>query len=327
MVDFVNKYKVKVELDNGQSIDAGEIVGVVGETPDITATATVDSTVGEPQVTVTKSGTVNEPEFNFAFSGIKGSQGKAGLPLWIESNIEDIDNNAASVDTKSEYSIAIGKNATITPSTIDPIQPEDYSNIVIGQSSSQAHSSIVIGSKSNAADNADNTIAIGHEIEADSGVIAIGSSIDALENSSIIVGNNITDRGTRPSIVLCPNTHSPRPIIADSSIFISIDESVSGKILGVSSIGIGSSFYDSGFASIGIGNLHRAGGNHSIAIGYNALAKGDNSIAIGSTDTIGYISAEDNQIRIGLSSITDVRIGKYDLADLLSRIEALEAKS
>ena len=58
---------------------AGGGSGGDGVTPIITAAATVDDTVGSPSVTVTKSGTDEDPHFSFAFSGLKGERGERGL--------------------------------------------------------------------------------------------------------------------------------------------------------------------------------------------------------------------------------------------------------
>lgn len=52
--------------------------GTIGTTPDISATASVDSNVGTPSVSVTKSGDIHTPNFNFAFSNIKGQKGDKG---------------------------------------------------------------------------------------------------------------------------------------------------------------------------------------------------------------------------------------------------------
>lgn len=52
--------------------------GATGATPDITVNATVDETTGAPSVQVTKSGTLENPVFDLAFSGLKGEGGGGG---------------------------------------------------------------------------------------------------------------------------------------------------------------------------------------------------------------------------------------------------------
>ena len=51
--------------------------GDTGATPSIAVTASVDNTTGTPSVDVTKTGTDEAPAFNFAFTGIKGSDGQS----------------------------------------------------------------------------------------------------------------------------------------------------------------------------------------------------------------------------------------------------------
>lgn len=53
--------------------------GEVGETPDVSAVAEVNNTVGTPSVVVEKSGTKENPVFNFKFSNVKGQTGDSGI--------------------------------------------------------------------------------------------------------------------------------------------------------------------------------------------------------------------------------------------------------
>ena len=52
--------------------------GATGATPSITMTASVDANVGTPSVSVYKTGTDENPLFNFAFSNLKGETGASG---------------------------------------------------------------------------------------------------------------------------------------------------------------------------------------------------------------------------------------------------------
>ncbi len=52
--------------------------GQTGVTPNITATASVDSNVGTPSVNITQGGTAENPTLNFAFSNMKGEPGATG---------------------------------------------------------------------------------------------------------------------------------------------------------------------------------------------------------------------------------------------------------
>ena len=61
--------------------------GTNGITPTITANAGIDSNVGTPSVTVTKSGTNTEPTFTFEFHNLKGATGTSLINVQIVSTL------------------------------------------------------------------------------------------------------------------------------------------------------------------------------------------------------------------------------------------------
>ena len=71
------KYRINVGIPKGYDGSDGS-AGKDGVTPSITAKATVDSTSGTPQVSVSKSGADASPVFAFAFTGLKGAPGEDG---------------------------------------------------------------------------------------------------------------------------------------------------------------------------------------------------------------------------------------------------------
>ena len=54
--------------------------GPAGETPTITAQASVDANIGTPSVNVIQSGTILNPNFEFEFHNLRGDQGPQGNP-------------------------------------------------------------------------------------------------------------------------------------------------------------------------------------------------------------------------------------------------------
>ena len=86
-LDNINAYTVSYENEDLGVENVGDALDVLAEggggggggvTPNIHMTAEVDATTGTPDVEVTKTGTLTNPIFNLAFSGLKGETGSAG---------------------------------------------------------------------------------------------------------------------------------------------------------------------------------------------------------------------------------------------------------
>ena len=60
--------------------------GDTGATPNVTATAEVNNAVGTPSVTVTKTGTDEAPNLNFAFQNLKGAKGDTGVTPTVNAS-------------------------------------------------------------------------------------------------------------------------------------------------------------------------------------------------------------------------------------------------
>ena len=79
--------------------------GDTGATPDITATAEVGATVGTPNVSVTKTGTAENPALHFNFQNLKGVKGDTGATPTISA--------AATVDnTTGTPAVNVSKTGT-----------------------------------------------------------------------------------------------------------------------------------------------------------------------------------------------------------------------
>lgn len=86
-IDGINAYGVPYGNEDLGVENVGDALDVLAEggggggggtTPNIHMTAEVDATTGTPDVEVTKTGTLTNPIFNLAFSGLKGETGAAG---------------------------------------------------------------------------------------------------------------------------------------------------------------------------------------------------------------------------------------------------------
>ena len=125
-----------VTVKNGKQGERGEQgeKGEKGSTPIVSATASVSNTTGEPSVKVTKSGTDDEPIFDFAFDNIKGEKGEQGKAFTYDDftpeqlkalkgekgDISNISVTATSDDTSSDTpTVDVTKSGTITEPVFD----------------------------------------------------------------------------------------------------------------------------------------------------------------------------------------------------------------
>ena len=107
--------------DKGDKGDTGATGAAAGFG---TVTATVDSNVGTPSVTVTASGSNTAKNFAFAFSNMKGEQGDQGDQGETGNGIADISltSTAANVDT---YTITYDDGTTETFNVTNGIDGQD----------------------------------------------------------------------------------------------------------------------------------------------------------------------------------------------------------
>ena len=133
--NIINKdgTSTSVTVKNGKQGERGE-KGEVGSTPIVSATASVSNTVGTPSVKVTKSGTDDEPIFDFAFDNIKGEKGEQGEAFTYDDftpeqlkalkgekgDISNISVTATADDTSSDTpTVDVTKSGTIAEPMFD----------------------------------------------------------------------------------------------------------------------------------------------------------------------------------------------------------------
>lgn len=106
--------------------------GEVGETPDVSAVAEVSNTVGTPSVEVEKSGTKENPVFNFKFSNIKGQKGEPGIGNANLSNTPG-DSDTNGYTQKAVNGIVQNPNLLINPNfAINQRGQTSYTGTVYG---------------------------------------------------------------------------------------------------------------------------------------------------------------------------------------------------
>lgn len=91
-VDTVNN---TYTVDNLRAAAEKGDTGSAGTTPNCTATATVDSSVGTPSVVVTNDGTLTNRRFEFAFHNLKGEAGANGITPDISMTAQVTSDNTA----------------------------------------------------------------------------------------------------------------------------------------------------------------------------------------------------------------------------------------
>ena len=103
------------------------IDGTDGVTPVITATASVDSLTGTPAVSVTKSGTDENPQFDFAFEHLKGENGKG----FIDYSTNEVDTGLKWIDGSTIYRKVFSDTVSISANTMSAINTGTSAKTII----------------------------------------------------------------------------------------------------------------------------------------------------------------------------------------------------
>lgn len=163
--------------------------GGCGETPVILADATVDNETGTPTVTVTRTGSDEQPTFHFAFQNLKGAKGDTG-DEGQPGDTPNVTADASISGTTGTPSVTVTK--TGTPS--DPVLHFEFMNLKgdTGQQGPEgpAGGSVAIEANPSGTATVDLT-----KILIDSTIykIAGGSEIDVLYESRVANDNIVLD--------------------------------------------------------------------------------------------------------------------------------------
>ena len=110
--------KYKITLTDGNYFEYEVLDGENGKdgiTPEITINATVNNSTGVPNVSVEKTGTIENPIFNLSFKNLKGEKGENGRDGTDGSNgIDGINGKSATIKIGTVTTVESDNPATVT---------------------------------------------------------------------------------------------------------------------------------------------------------------------------------------------------------------------